>query len=294
MTTNRIDSCPICNGKHLIHKLSLTDSISNKTFDILQCSDCGLHITQHAPRMQEMSEFYPDSQSAIYKPAQSSCDKWLDHMLSGWYKEQVKIVREESERHSGVLFEMGCKEGYFANAIRNNGWIAHAVEHDPTAREYGNKRFMLQVEDSRRLFDINACSYNVVVAWDTLGEAVDMHRTIEKLSQLIVKDGTLIIAFHNAACNDSKHYASSWSGWNTPRKRWHLTPQAFEKLVELHNLEIVNLRHSTHRAIITATTSMWQACGQKNFASTLWHNLKRVLTTHNDDTYYIYTLKHKQ
>ena len=86
---------------------------------------------------------------------------------------------------------MGCKEGYFANAIRNNGWITHAVEHDPTAREYGNKRFMLQIEDGRRFFDINPRSYNVVVAWDTLGEAVDIHRTMDKLAQLIVKDGTV-------------------------------------------------------------------------------------------------------
>ena len=294
MATTRIDSCPICKGKHLIHKLSHTDSISNKTFDILQCCDCGLHITQHAPRMHEMSEFYPGADSACYKPAQDNCDKWLDYMLNGWYKEQVKIVRDEAERYSGVLLDMGCKEGYFANAIRNNGWIAHAVEHDSTAREYGNKRFLLQIEDGSRFFDINPRSYNVVVAWDTLGEAVDMHRTIEKLSQLIVKDGTLIIAFHNATCDDSNHYAASWSGWNAPRKRWHLTPQAFEKLIEQHNLEIVNCRHSKRRAIITATTSEWNHSHKKSFIATILHTLKQMLAKPHQHTYIIYTLKHKQ
>ena len=210
------------------------------------------------------------------------------------YKEQAKIVREEAERYSGVLLDMGCKEGYFANAIRNNGWIAHAVEHDSTAREYGNKRFLLQIEDGSRFFDINPRSYNVVVAWDTLGEAVDMHRTIEKLSQLIVKDGTLIIAFHNATCDDSNHYAASWSGWNAPRKRWHLTPQAVEKLIEQHNLEIVNCRHSKRRAMITATTSEWNHTHKKSFIATILHTLKQMLAKPHQHTYIIYTLKHKQ
>lgn len=294
MTTIRIDSCPICKGKHLIHKLSYTDRIANKPFDILQCSDCGLHITQLAPRLQEMSEFYPDSESPQYKPAQNSCDKWLDYLLGKWYKKQVKIVREESERYSGVLLEMGCKEGYFANAMRNNGWITHAVEHDTTAREYGNKRFMLQVEDGRRFFDINPRSYNVVVSWDTLGEAVDMHRTMDKLAQLIVKDGTLIIAFHNATSSDAKQYGASWSGWNAPRKRWHLTPDAFETLAEQHDLEIVNLRHSTLLDTITALTSEWQQSGKKNLMSSLLRCASRAIKGKENYTYYIYTLKPKQ
>ena len=294
MTTIRIDTCPICNGKHLIHKLSQTDSISGKVFDILQCSDCGLHITQHAPRLQDMGEFYPDSESACYKPAQGVCNKWLEYLLGKWYKNLVKIVHKEADRYSGVLIELGCKEGYFANAIRNNGWIAHAVEHDPTAREYGNKRFMLQIEDAGRFFHINARSYNVAVAWDTLGEAIDIHRTIEKLSQIIVKDGTIIIAFHNAQSDDARRYGASWDGWNVPRKRWHLTPHAFETLIEKHNLEIVGKRHDNLRAFITALTSEWKQSRDKNIWKSTLHSLTNIIKTKSNHTYYIYTLKHKQ
>ena len=294
MTTTRIDSCPICNGKHLIHKLSPTDSVSKRQYDILQCADCGLHITQHAPRMQEMSDFYPDSESDCYKPAQGTCDKWHELLLNRWYKKQAKVVCEEAERYSGVLLEMGCKEGYFAHTIRSNGWIAHAVEHDATAREYGNKRFMLQIEDGRQFFNIKPRSYNVAVAWDTLGEATDMHRTIEKLSQLIVSDGTLIIAFHNAMCDDATHYGASWSGWNVPRKRWHLTPQSFEQLIARYDLEITNRRHATQRAIITALTSEWQQNGKKGVVMPTLRSWARAMKNKTNDTYYIYTLKHKQ
>lgn len=293
MTTIRIDNCPICKGNHLIHKLSYTDSISGKTFEILQCIDCGLHITQQAPILGDMGHFYHSSDSECYKPAATPVRKWTDRLLEGWYKEQVKIVNRESERLSGVLLEMGSKLGFFARTIRNNGWIAHGVEYDTTAREYGNKRFQLQVEEGSRFFDINPCSYNVVVAWDSLGEACDLHKTIEKLSQLIVSDGTLIIAFHNAASDDASHYGDNWSAWDAPRKRWHLTPQAFEKLIEPHNLEIVNCTHSTRRAFITNVESELSLQQKPNIWSSLWRAMKRISRTQENHTYYIYTLKRK-
>lgn len=293
MTTIRIDRCPICKDNHLIHKLSHTDSISGKTFEILQCCNCGLHITQQAPILGEMSNFYPGGDSECYKPPTTTNRKWLHHLHESWYKEQVKIVKKESNRLSGVLLEMGCKQGFFARTIRNNGWIAHGIEYDATAREYANNRFQLQIEDGRRLFDINPRSYNVVVAWDSLGEAFDIHKTIEKLSQLIVSDGTLIVTFHNAASDDAIHYNSQWSAWDTPRKRWHLTPQAFEKLIEPYNLEVINRTHSTRRAFITDVESELSSQHKSNICTSLWWALKRVLRSPESHTYYIYTLKRK-
>ena len=289
MTRIRIDSCPICKGNHFIHRISYTDSISGEVFEILQCSDCGLHVTQDAPRREEMERYYPNDEDLCYRPTQNSSEKWIEHLLAGWYREQVKRVRTEADRLSGVLLEMGCKQGYFANAIRNSGWIAHAVESDTRAREYANKRFLLQVEPGKRFFDIHARSYNVVVAWDTLGEAIDLHRTLDKLKQLIVSDGTIIIAFHNAMGTQAGRMGAHWAGWDAPRKRWHLTPSSFEKLVEQHHLEIVNCSTSARRSFITSVTTLWQAAqGKKILKPTI-----DSLTQRDNDTYYIYTLKGK-
>lgn len=291
MTTTHIKGCPICSDNHLIHTLTNTDHISGEDFEILQCSDCGLHISQQAPAPGDMSRFYPDSNSPCYKPAKSSEQKCLNWLHNQWYKRQVNIVKKESNRLSGVLFEMGSKQGYFTRAIRSNGWIAHGVECDATAREYANNRFQLQLEEGRRLFDINPRSYNVVVAWDTLGEAVELDKTLQKLSDLIVSDGTLIIAFHNAASDDAKHYGTYWSAWDAPRKRWHLTPQAFEKLAERCNLQIVNRSHSAPRSFITAITSELSMQEKPNIWHSLWRALMRRVRSQKSHTYYIYTLK---
>lgn len=293
MTTTRIDTCPICKDNHLIHRLSYTDSVSGHTFEILQCTECGLHITQQAPSIGEMNHYYPDEESKGYKPAATTADKWIEHLYDSWRKEQVKIVKRESRRESGVLLEMGSKQGYFARTIRNTGWIAHGVEYDTTAREYANKRFQLQIEDGRRLFDIHPRSYNVVVAWDSVGEATDLHRTIEKLSQLIVSDGTLIIAFHDASSDDARQYGNHWSAWDAPRKRWHLTPGSFEKLIEQHNLQIINQSHSARRSFITHIKSEWSRQGKQNIWSAMFYALKSIMGSSKNDTYYIYTLKHK-
>ncbi len=289
MTANHINNCPICNGNHLIHKLSYTDNISNQTFDILQCSDCGMLITQHAPRLSDLSQYHPDKEAACYKQPQDKVGKWLLRLNNRWNKEQIRIVCEEADRQSGVLLEMGCKQGRFAGTIRNSGWIAHAVEQDNTAREYANEHFQLQAESGEVLFNIKPRSYNVVVAWDTLGECIDLHRTIEQLSQLIVSDGTLIIAFHDASCNEAQSLGNNWQGWDAPRKRWHLTPDAFERLAEQHNLTIVNRRNSRLRSFITTLTTLMAINPNKNFFATLCDSFSRSMKYNN--TYYIYTIK---
>lgn len=293
MTTIRIDNCPICNGNHLIHKHTVCDSVSGEEFDILMCSDCGLHITQQAPTEGNMHSYYPDKEAPCYKPAKEREDKWLELLLQGWYKKQVKIVQQGSGRMSGVVFELGSKRGFFGNALRNNGWIIHSVESDKQAREYANNRFLLHIEDSKCFYDIKPRSYNIAVAWDTLGEASDMHRTLEKMSQLIISDGVIIVGFHNAMSQDATHYGKSWSAWDAPRKRWHLTPASFEKLAQAHALTIAATFYATQQATITATTSCWQRDGKKSLLKTWMETTRRRLSGKENDTYIIYILKHQ-
>lgn len=294
MIGTNTDYCPLCKGQQLTHHLAYTDDISGQTFDILRCEKCGLLLTQNPPHISAMQPYFNDSDATCYQPAKSMVQKWIQHLRDVWNKEQVKIVCQESQRNSGVLLEIGSKQGYFANAMRNSGWITHSVERDTTAREYGNKRFLLQTDDIRKMFEIKARSYNVVVAWDTLGEAVDMHHTLDKLSQLIVSDGTLIIAFDNAACDNASLYGADWNGWNAPRKRFHLTPTTFETLVKQHNMEIVNIRHSSHYDFMTTVMSRCHKQGNSNILLLWWQVFKEKLTAPGKHNYYIYTLKHQQ
>ena len=142
------------------------------------------------------------------------------------------------------------------------------------------------------MFNIKPRSYNVVIAWDTLGECVDLHRTLECLSQLIVSDGTLIIAFHDAKSSEAKSYGNRWMGWNTPRKRWHMTHKAFEQLAAQHNLSIVNRRSSSLRSTLTTWESeIAQNTNKKTLFTLLNCAIKNKVQKEN--TYYIYTLKHQ-
>ena len=273
-----------------MHKLSYTDEVSKQTFEILQCGDCGLMMTQHAPLASEMERFYPDKEAACYKQPQGWMEKIQQFLNNQWYQKQVDVVCEECDRVSGVLLEIGCKQGHFANTIRQSGWIAHAIEGDNTAREYANNRFLLQAESTDVLFNIKPRSYNVVVAWDSLGESVDLHRTLDHMSKLIVSDGTLIIAFHDAASGNEK--GNTWLGWNAPRKRWHLTHKAMEQLAAQHNLTIVNRRGSALRSFLTSWKSEMANMPHKNAFILLCKCLTRHINKHNN-TYYIYTLKHQ-
>lgn len=293
MTTTPITSCPICHKQHLLYLFSCCDSITGIDFDILQCSDCRLMLTQNCPKPHEMSTFYPQEDCILYHSKPGSLYKIYHWLQAQWCKKRASIVEQEAHRMSGVLLDVGSHRGDFISRMRRRGWIAHGLEHDTVARQWGNTHYGVQAEDATQLFGIKPCSYNVVTAWDSLGEWHDINRCIEQLSKLIVKDGTLIIGLSNPTASDARFYKEQWQGWNVPRKRWHLTPENFEQLISRHNLYIANRRTSIRGNLPYNILSLQDKKG--NTLSAIYYCLKQAIITliKKEENYIIYTLKHQ-
>jgi hypothetical protein len=50
----------------------------------------------------------------------------------------------------------------------------------------------------------------------------------------------LIIALPNPESYDAKHYKENWIAWDAPRHLYHFVPESLEKLLQQHDLRIVN------------------------------------------------------
>jgi hypothetical protein len=44
----------------------------------------------------------------------------------------------------------------------------------------------------------------------------------------------------NPESYDAKHYQENWIAWDAPRHLYHFVPETLKKLLEQHNLEIIN------------------------------------------------------
>ena len=55
----KINTCPLCGGKHLGHAITCTDHYaSGEQFNLVRCDDCGFIFTQGAPVEAEIGRYY--------------------------------------------------------------------------------------------------------------------------------------------------------------------------------------------------------------------------------------------
>lgn len=281
-----------------MHRHTCIDYITNCPFDILQCCDCGLFITPDAPDSNNIIQFYPKSDFILQPDATKGVfNRAYGILRNSWLKQKAKITEKQSHRLSGVLLDIGCKYGDFIATMRRKGWIAHGLECNPYAREYGHAHFGLDIGSQQQLLHIQPKSYNVVTSWDSIGEFQDLNRDFSAMCNLVVSDGTLIVAFPDASSPAANLYKEQWFSWDVPRKRWHFSPQAFEQLTDKHGMTIANRKRYAGKSLGTCVMSEWMANGKTSRIMPLLKSVFQLLanrTLSANSEYIVYTLKHKQ
>ena len=297
MANNRIDTCPICSGIHLIHQYTYTDYITEHPFEILQCCDCGLFITQNAPTSNDKSLYYPKTDSPLHpETKKGTINRAYRIFRSTWLKQKASIVEQQSHRVSGVLLDIGCKTGDFVNTMRHRGWIAHGLEYNPFAREYGYSRHGVKIEEQQKLLHIQPKSYNVVTAWDSIGEFEDLNKSFAAMCNLIVSDGTLIVAFPDVSSPAVRRYKDKWFSWDIPRKRWHFTPKTFELLAHNYDMQITEQKRYAKKSMGSYIMSEWLTNSKMHQTQSLLRGIFHEAADRiksSEPEYIVYTLKHK-
>ncbi len=280
-----------------MHRHTCIDYITNSPFDILQCCDCGLSITPDAPDSNDIIQFYPKTDFILQPEAKDAFNRAYGILRKSWLKQKAKITEKQSCRVSGVLLDIGCKSGDFIATMRRKGWIAHGLESNPYARECGHAHFGLEIESQKQLLHIQPKSYNVVTSWDSIGEFQDLNKDFSAMCNLVVPDGTLIVAFSDASSSAAHLYKEQWFSWDVPRKKWHFTPHAFELLADKHGMIITNRKRYASKSIGASIMSEWIANGKTAQTMPLLKSVFHVLadrTQSANSEYIVYTLKHRQ
>lgn len=291
MTNAPINTCPACNGTHLMHIYTYTDG-GLFSGDILQCADCGLHIHRGATGYPP-----PPPYNVLHYPIPAdNADRLFLALRGRWLQRKARIVEREAGRVSGVMLDAGCMTGEFIATMRHRGWIAHGIEACDTAREYGNTHYGLHIEAGNTLYRLKPKSYNVVTAWDTLGRSHDPERMFATLSSLITGDGTLILALYNPAAAIATHYGATWHKFSA-YQQYLFTPAAVEALASRHGMQIVRRQKddTMAKAAAAACRLLSPACRHRITAlpGGVIQACKAARREHDGNgLYMIYTLKH--
>lgn len=218
--------CPLCNSAHIERAMTCIDHYaSSEPFYLCRCQDCSFLFTQDFPAEAAMGRYYetPDyiSHSDTKKGVMNTVYHWVRRYMLG---RKARLVISESHCKSGRLLDIGTGTGYFADAMRQRGWQVQAVEKNEQARLFAKERFGLEVKPHTALQELASNDFDVITLWHVMEHLEHLNETWNKLHELLVEKGVLIIAVPNSSSYDAQKYGAHWAAYDVPRHLWHFTP----------------------------------------------------------------------
>ncbi len=236
MTLESVLACPICESISFNPILTTKDyTVSQKDFQIKQCSSCNFVVTSPRPDQDSISEFYKSEKyishsggsktlmDKIYIYARSITLKWK-HELISQYKQPGKIL------------DYGCGTGEFLHFMQTKTWDTSGVEPSDTAR--GKALDLLKSGVSADLKSTKD-KFDIISLWHVLEHVHDLNEKVDELISHLNDDGIIFIAVPNRESADAKKYESHWAGYDVPRHLWHFSQSNMKQLLFKHGLQLI-------------------------------------------------------
>jgi 2-polyprenyl-3-methyl-5-hydroxy-6-metoxy-1,4-benzoquinol methylase len=271
--------CPVCNSANINPLLTVKDhSVSKEEFVIWQCSGCTLRFTQDVPDQDSIGPYY---QSPDYI-SHSNTDKGI---LNKLYQRVRELTLEQKAtlitgytKQRGSLLDIGAGIGAFLSAMKEKGWEVKGIEPDDGARKNAAQLFNLTLDEPSELFQLRPGAYDAITLWHVLEHVHQLHDYIEQLKNLLAEDGNIFIAVPNYTSADAAAYRNYWAAYDVPRHLYHFTPEAIEKLVSQHGLQLVAKKPMWFDSFYISLLSSKYHSGSTSWLRAGWNGLRSNLT----------------
>jgi len=130
------------------------------------------------------------------------------------------------------LLDIGCGTGEFLAAVRKGGWQVEGVERDEKASSWARDSLGIPVT-AGDLYSLpsTAGPFDVITLWHVLEHLYDPARAVQRIGDLLGKDGYLLIALPNIESIDARVYGADWIALDTPRHVNHFSPGTLTRLL---------------------------------------------------------------
>ena len=244
-------ACPITNSTEFTDYLQLPDrfdSSGKERWTLVRSAVSGLIMLNPRPDSSEITHHYHSGQYDPYLHDQNSSsfrDKVYLAARSFLLRYRAKIILKGITKPMQQLsiLEIGCSTGALLDYFHRKKGVTlqnlAGVEPDTEAAKHARKHFGLQVYPSLHEEGFGEKTFDRIVLWHTLEHIHAINETVELVAKKLAPEGVLVIALPNPASFDAGLYRENWIAWDAPRHLYHFVPGTLEKLLELHNLNIL-------------------------------------------------------
>ena len=236
----RLTKCPLCKSGHFLNSEKIKDyAVSQESFIICNCTQCGLKFTNPRPTAEHIAPYYDFPEYFSHEDKAKNLTQFVYQKVRN-YAISKKIKHLNSLKPSkGKYLDYGCGTAELLTKAKDNGWKVVGIEPNEKARNLANSKVGGKVYESIDELP-SGTSFDIITLYHVLEHVHLLRKTVKKLINYLKPDGYILIAVPNPESYDAVKYKDHWAGWDVPRHLYHFNHKSIESFSELFDLQIIN------------------------------------------------------
>lgn len=253
-------------------------TVSQETFDVWQCQECGLRFTQDVPRETGIGRYYESEAYISHSNTQQGLVNRLYHEVRNYtLRQKRKRVEAFSGKKQARILDIGCGTGEFLATMQQAGWTTLGLEPSESARTYARETHGLEVMPSDALPDLPNDGQDVISMWHVLEHVHQLHESMNHIHRVLAPDGRLLIAVPNYQSLDAEVYQAAWAAYDVPRHLYHFSPLSMKRLLDAHGFELNGMHAMPFDGFYVSLLSEKYVHGRLRLLPGFWTGLRSFL-----------------
>lgn len=236
-----VANCPVCATSAFTPALTVLDyHTSQERFELVDCTNCGLRLTNPRPADSELARYYSSSQYLSHDTSRRGFLPLIYRTLRNRALRR-KHALVSSHSSAGSILDVGCGTGEFLAYLKLHGFTAQGVEPSARARSFCAAQHSIRAVPA--LSDLNPQeAFDVITLWHVLEHLPSLGDDLRAIHAHLAPKGALFIAVPDRSSWDAHHYGARWAAWDVPRHLWHFRQSDLAALLKEHGLRVVSTR----------------------------------------------------
>lgn len=259
-------NCPVCKADKISFQFAVKDfSITGETFPVWSCASCSVLFTQDVPGENEIEKYYASGNYISHSDTKEGLVNSIYHRVRNiTLRAKRKMVVKTLGKSKGNVLDIGSGTGAFLNEMKMNGWGVTGIEADRDAGIMAHAKYHIASEQPDELFTLPE-QYDVITMWHVLEHVHKLEEYLNRIRELLKKDGIFIVAVPNYTSADAKAYGTMWAAYDVPRHLYHFSPQSMKILMEKHGFEITAIKPMWYDSFYVSMLSEKYRKGKANY-----------------------------
>jgi SAM-dependent methyltransferase len=264
--------CPLCDAADEAPFLEAPAEPEETLYRLVRCRRCRMVYMNPRPDAASIGQFYPDDYEAYREPRRDSSGWWgrtrrrLQQLvlsrrygyppaLKGWRQRLLAWLASpwfgpgrDSQTAlpwvgAGRMLDYGCGAGHYAARMQQRGWSATGMDFSPRAAEQARQLYGLPVVVGTLPHPaVGPASYDLITMGAVLEHVHWPRPLIAVAAEALRPGGLLVVTVPNLDSWGFRRFGADWWPLELPRHLLHFTPATLRRLMEMHGLEVQELR----------------------------------------------------